>query len=139
MTKIALIKGLDNAFRIAYDSDYETAKKIKPNEVYEYEFKKPRNYDFHKKFFALVNLCFCNQEKYNNIEHLRKDLIICSGHYEIIFDLETGGQKKEALSIAFNSMDEVQFSKLYNDVLQVICDKFLFDKEQVLDSVHQYF
>jgi len=137
--KIALIKGLDNKFSIAYDSDYELAKKIKPNEVYEYEFKKTRNIKFHRKFFALVNLCFSNQETFNNIEHLRKELIICAGHYELIFDLESGTQKKEALSISFASMDETAFNTLYNDVLNVICDKFLFDKEDILNNVAQYF
>jgi len=137
--KIALIKGLDNKFSIAYDSDYELAKKIKPNEVYEYEFKKTRNIKFHRKFFALVNLCFSNQETFNNIEHLRKELIICAGHYELIFDLESSTQKKEALSISFASMDETAFNTLYNDVLNVICDKFLFDKEDVLNNVAQYF
>ena len=137
--KIALIKGLDNKFSIAYDSDYELAKKIKPNEVYEFEFKKTRNIKFHRKFFALVNLCFSNQETFNNIEHLRKELIICAGHYELIFDLESGIQKKEALSISFASMDETAFNTLYNDVLNVICDKFLFDKEDVLNNVAQYF
>lgn len=137
--KIALIKGLDNKFSIAYDSDYELAKKIKPNEVYEYEFKKTRNIKFHRKFFALVNLCFSNQETFNNIEHLRKELIICAGHYELIFDLESGTQKKEALSISFASMDETAFNTLYNDVLNVICEKFLFDKEDVLNNVAQYF
>jgi len=137
--KIALVKGLDNKFSIAYDSDYELAKKIKPNEVYEYEFKKTRNIKFHRKFFALVNLCFSNQETFNNIEHLRKELIICAGHYELIFDLESGTQKKEALSISFASMDETAFNTLYNDVLNVICDKFLFDKEDVLNNVAQYF
>ena len=137
--KIALIKGLDNKFSIAYDSDYELAKKIKPNEVYEYEFKKTRNIKFHRKFFALVNLCFSNQETFNNFKHLRKELIICAGHYELIFDLESGTQKKEALSISFESMDEIEFKKLYSDVLNVICDKFLFDKEDVLNNVAQYF
>ena len=137
--KIALIKGLDNKFSIAYDSDYELAKKIKPNEVYEFEYKKTRNIKFHRKFFALVNLCFSNQEIFNNIEHLRKELIICAGHYELIFDLESGTQKKEALSISFASMDETAFNTLYNDVLNVICEKFLFDKEDVLNNVAQYF
>ena len=137
--KIALIKGLDNKFSIAYDSDYELAKKIKPNEVYEFEYKKTRNIKFHRKFFALVNLCFSNQETFNNIEHLRKELIICAGHYELIFDLESGTQKKEALSISFASMDEIEFNKLYNDVLNIICEKFLFDKEDILNNVAQYF
>ena len=137
--KIALIKSLSGKFHCAYESDYDSAKKIKIGEVYEYEFKKVRNYKFHRKFFALINLCYQNQDKFNNFEHLRKELIICSGHYDLIFDLETGAQKKEAQSISFSKMDEVAFNKLYTDVLNVICDKFLFDKEEVLNEVAQYF
>ena len=137
--KIALIKGLDNKFSIAYDSDYENSKKIKPNEIYEFEYKKPRNIKFHRKFFSLINLCYSNQDIFNNIEHLRKELIICAGHYDLVFDLDTGIQKKEAQSISFASMDEITFEKIYSDVLNVICEKFLFDKQEVLENVHKYF
>ena len=137
--KITLIKTLKGDFKIAYNSDYETAKKIPVNDPIEYEFKKVRNYKFHKKFFALVNLVFNNQEIYNNIEHLRKELIISAGHYELIFDLETGEQKKEALSIKFSSMDEIEFNKVYSDVLNVIVNKFKFDKQDIIDNIEQYF
>ena len=130
---------LQNKIVPLYDTDYEVLKKIKKNTPLLFEVKQERNYKFLKKFFALVNLCFSNQETFNNIEHLRKELIICAGHYELIFDLESGTQKKEALSISFASMDETAFNTLYNDVLNVICDKFLFDKEDVLNNVAQYF
>jgi len=56
--KITLIKQLNNTFKIAYDSDYETTKKIKVGEPYEFEFKNVRNLKFHKKFFALMNMVF---------------------------------------------------------------------------------
>jgi hypothetical protein len=38
----------------------------------------------------------------------------------LIFDLESGTQKKEAQSISFAKMDETEFNKLYSDVLNVI-------------------
>lgn len=134
-----LIKTLNGTFKLAYDSDFEKAKQIPLNVPFEVKYTKKRNAKFHRKFFALVNLCYQNQEQYNNFEHLRKELIICAGHYDLIFDLETGQQKKEAQSISFAKMDETEFSKLYTDVLNVICDKFLFDREEVLNEVAQYF
>ena len=137
--EISLVKTLNGSFKPAYDSDYEKAKSIPLNEPFEVKYTKKRNGKFHRKFFALVNLCYQNQSKYNNIEHLRKHLSICSGHYELVFDLETGEQKKEPLSISFANMDEVEFNQLYNDVLNVICEKFLFDRQEVLDNVAQYF
>ncbi len=134
-----LIKTLNGTFKLAFDSDFEKAKQIPLNVPFEVKYTKKRNWRFHRKFFALVNLCYQNQEQYNNFEHLRKNLIICAGHYDLIFDLETGEQKKEAQSISFAQMDETEFNKLYTDVLNVICDKFLFDKEEVLNEVAQYF
>lgn len=134
-----LIKTLNGTFKLAFDSDFEKAKQIPLNVPFEVKYTKKRNAKFHRKFFALVNLCYQNQEQYNNFEHLRKELIICAGHYDLIFDLETGQQKKEAQSISFAKMDETEFSKLYTDVLNVICDKFLFDREEVLNEVAQYF
>jgi len=137
--KIALVKQLNNTFKIAFDSDYETAKKIKVGEIIDYESKRVRNPKFHRKFFALMNLVFQNQETYNSLEHLRKELIICAGHYDLIFDLETGEQKKEAQSIKFSSIDETEFNKIYNDVLDVIVQKFKFDKQSVIDNIDQHF
>ncbi|MFM2204444.1 MAG: Flavobacterium phage vB FspS hattifnatt9 [Bacteroidota bacterium] len=134
-----LIKTLNGSFKLAYDSDYEKAKQIPLNEPFKVVYTKQRNARFHRKFFSLINLCYQNQETFNNIEHLRKELIICAGHYELIFNLESGTQKKEALSISFSKMDETEFNKLYSDVLNVICDKFLFDKNEILENVQQYF
>jgi len=137
--ELSIVKTLNGSFKPAYDSDYEKAKQIPLNEPFEVKYTKKRNGKFHRKFFGLVNLCYQNQSIFNNIEHLRKELIICSGHYDLIFDLESGEQKKEAQSISFASMDEIAFNQLYSDVLNVICDKFLLDKEEVLESVLQYF
>jgi len=137
MAKISLVRTL-SGFKPAYDSDFELSKKIKLNEVYTYEFKKERNYNFHKKFFALVNMVFQNQEQYTNFEHLRKDLIIESGNYDLRYDL-LGVEIREAKSISFASMDEIEFSKLYNSVIDVIVKYFHFDKEEILQNVEQYF
>ena len=137
MSKISLVRTL-SGFKPAYDSDFELSKKIKLNEIYEYEFKKPRNYNFHKKFFALVNMVFQNQEQYTNFEHLRKDLIIESGNYDLRYDL-LGVEIREAKSISFSSMDEVKFSELYNSVIDVIINYFHFDRQDILDNVEQYY
>jgi len=137
--EITLVKKLNGSFCLAFDSDFDKAKKIPLNEPFTVSYTKKRNAQFHRKFFALINLCYQNQSLFNNIEHLRKELILCAGHYELIFDLETGTQKKEALSISFASMDETEFNQLYSDVLNVICEKFLIDKEDVLENVLQYF
>ena len=137
--KITLIKQLNGNFKVAYDSDYEKAKKIKVNEFYEFDYKQPRNYKFHKKFFALLELVYQNQEQYNNIEHLRKKLTIAAGFYEMVYDLETGKDTKEALSISFAQMDEIEFAEFYNRIVDVIVKWLKIDKQDLIDNITQYF
>ena len=137
--ELNLVKQLNGSFKLAFDSDPDKATQIPLNEPFVVIHTKKRNAKFHRKFFALVHLCYQNQNHFNNYDHLRKELIICAGHYELIFDLENGTQKKEALSISFANMDETAFNKLYTDVLNVICEKFLFDKQEILDNVAQFF
>lgn len=137
MSKISLVRTL-SGFKPAFDSDFEESKKIKIGEVYQYEYKKPRNYMFLKKFFALVKMVYDNQEQYTNIEHLRKDLIIESGNYDLRHDL-LGVEVREAKSISFAQMSENEFSELYNSVVDVIIKYFHFDKEEIAENVERYF
>jgi len=136
--KITLIKQLNNSFKIAYNSDYENAKKIQLNEPIEFEFKRVRNYKFHKKFFALINLVFENQEQYINIEHLRKDLIISAGYYDLRFNIE-GVEIQEAKSISFAKMDETEFSELYNRIIDVVVKWLGIERQDIIDNIEQYF
>jgi len=136
--KITLIKTFSGSFKPAYDTDYENAKKIALNEPFEFEFKKPRNYRFHKKFFALINMLYQNQEQYNNLEHLRKDLIVAAGYYDLRYNFD-GVEILEPKSISFASMDENEFNLLYSAVIDVIVKYFNFDKEDIIREVEQYF
>ena len=136
--KITLIKQLNNSFKIAYDSDYEKLKKIKVAEPYEFEYKNVRNLKFHKKYFALINLLFQNQERYNNLDHLRKDLTIEAGYYDLRANIH-GEEVKEAKSISFASMDEDEFSEYYNAILDCIVKYFNFDKQEIIDNVEMFY
>lgn len=99
---------------------------------------KKRNYKFHKKYFALINLVFDNQEIYNNIDHLRYDLTKASGFYTIRKDME-GNDVVEVDSISFSSMDEFTFNDLYSRTLYSIVKYFNFDKEEINTHIEQYF
>ena len=136
--KITLIKQLNNSFKLAYNSDYETAKKIALNEPVEFEFTKKRNIKFHKKFFALLNLVFENQELYINIEHLRKDLTISAGYYILRYNFE-GVEITEAKSISFANMDEIEFSEFYNRVIDVVVKWLGIEKQDIIENIQQYF
>lgn len=136
--KISLVKNLNNTFSLAYNSDYEKAKKITPGEVFTYETKKSRNIKFHRKFFAMINLVFDNQEIYTNVDDLRNDLTIEAGFFTRRFNLE-GDEVKKANSISFASMDEYTFSEFYNAVLNVVIRHFGHDKEALETELIQHF
>ena len=43
-----------------YDSDYDLKKRLRVGSVVKCKVSNPRNYEHHKKFFALVRLTFDN-------------------------------------------------------------------------------
>jgi hypothetical protein len=135
--QITLIKTL-NGFKLAYNSDHELAKKIPLNEPIIYEWKKPRNLKFHKKFFALLNLVFENQERYNNLDHLRKDLTISAGYYDLRLNIE-GVEIREAKSISFAKMTDTEFSDYYNRIIDVVVKWLGIDKDDIIQNINQYF
>jgi len=136
--KITIAKQLDNSFKIVYDSDFESLRKMPVGREYEVEIKNRRNYKFHKKFFALINLVYQNQEHYNNLNHLRSDLIKASGFYEERTSFD-GELITEAKSIKFSKMDEIEFNDLYNRVIDTVVKYFNFDKELIIDNVNKHF
>lgn len=112
-----------------YDSDYENLKKIKIGDEVKAEIKKPRNYLFHKKFFALLNLAFQNQDEFDNFEKFRFVMVMKAGWFEAI---KTGkGVVYMPKSISFGKMDEFEFEKLYNAMLQEVITLIGADKETI--------
>ena len=64
-----------------FNSDSENLKacKLKEGKEYEVEIKQKRNYEHHKKYFALLNLCFDNQEHFELFDDLREYITIKAG------------------------------------------------------------
>lgn len=136
--KFTLVKGLDNKFTLAFNSDLEKSKKLKAGVFFECEIKKKRNYMFHKKYFALINMVFDNQESYNNIDHLRHDITVEAGFYDKYINFQ-GVEVKKAKSVNFSNMDNIEFNELYNRSIDVIVKYFKFKKADILEHIEQYF
>lgn len=122
-----------------YDSDYEIYSKISLGEEFEIEYKKQRNLKFHKKAFALFKLAFENQEAYSDLNDLRRDLTITAGYYTESANMLTGEVFKHAKSISFASMDEIEFSNLYESVKNVISQWLGIENEAIEEEISQYF
>lgn len=120
---------------------------IKLGDVVSIEIKKSRNYEFHKKWFALIQLMFEQKfEHFNNIEYkgtkvlpnfdrFRKDVIIKTGRYTPVFNAD-GEVRLEADSISFGRMSADEFDKLYSDTVQVALDLLSnFNEQDITDAI----
>lgn len=113
------------------DDDYDEKKKLKLGRKYTVSVKEARNYDFHKKYFALINLTweYLNeeQEKFfnNSKEVFRKSLEVTAGHCERIFSFKEKNWVDIPKSVAFDKMDEFEFRDLYDSVKNVIFSSIL--------------
>lgn len=115
------------------DSTAEYLQKIKNGAVLGGEFAQPRNYEFHKRYFALLNLGFEAWEpierEHNglpvvkNFERFRKDVAIASGFYELTVNLK-GETRAEAKSISFARMDDIEFNDLYQKTITLFLGKY---------------
>jgi len=109
------------------------------------EFKQVRNYNFLKKYMALMNIGFDAFEpsaaEYNghpvekNFDRFRHDITILAGYFTFTADIN-GDPKAIAKSISFGNMTEEEFGELYSKTIDVLLRKVLtnYSKDD-LDSV----
>ena len=127
--------GLLPASRGEFDK-LEKAKFIE-GEYYEVDIRKKRNIKFHRKFFALINLCFENQEHYKHVEDLREELILLAGFFRETVN-HLGEVKRKALSLSFSSMDEIQFEDVYNKVLTEVMLMLDCENEDIEEQLSNF-
>lgn len=90
-----------------------------------------RNPQFHRKWFALVQLAFehwsdtAEPVKYKDIdvqpdfERFRKDITILAGKFHYVTNLR-GEVRAEADSISFGKMSQQDFERLYSQTISVL-------------------
>jgi hypothetical protein len=114
--------------------DEEKLSKWKFGSIMECEVKKPRNGQFHRKFFALINVVYINQEKYTQLDDLLVEVKLKTGHYK-----EHLTTKGEIIylpkSISFAQMDEMEFGLFYSKVIDVVLKHFMKVSPEELDTM----
>lgn len=107
------------------DDDYDEKKKLKIGQAYTVEVRVARNVDFHRKYFALIAYAweFLNEKElatFKTKDNFRKYLEISAGHCEVIFHPRLQEFVEIPKSISFGSMDNAEFSDLYQRVKDVV-------------------
>lgn len=136
--EVYLRKGMGGVLVPADQRSKDRLDKYKNGTVLRTELTKPRNYQFHKKFFAMRDVAFENQERYTDDEEFRKELIIAAGYYVEHHHLD-GTVSREAKSMSFGAMDDNEFGELYAKVFWVIINQVLpgADASQFQSAVDQ--
>ena len=79
----------------------------------------PRNLAHHRKFFAMLQLVFNNQERYGCFDHFLDALKIALGHCETSILLD-GTPHYKPKSISFTNMDQTAFDEFYNQACDFV-------------------
>lgn len=112
-----------------FSSDLDEVVKLKQNTEYKFEVVHPRNYEFHKKFFALINLGFENQDKYKDYTEYRLIKQMQAGFFKLV--VTEKGKVYLPESISFANMDEIEFEQVYKRVLDIIVSEIKITSEQI--------
>lgn len=112
MSVILLRKRLGGSLEPIDDMGREALAKIGQGSIVKCDITRPRSILFHRKFFAMLQMIYHNQDHYKSPEHL---LEVCKhrvGHVEIISTKH--GEIVRAKSISFAEMDDTAFSNFYD-------------------------
>lgn len=128
-----------------YDSDLDEKHRLRIGDNVLCTIKRPRNYEFHKKYFALLRLTVAN------LPHLiqqqmqiftEEDLLDC---LKIDLGLFTtrwhgGRQIVKTGSISFAKMDNTEFEKFFSRSVETILRIYLrgTDRQALIEEVENY-
>lgn len=113
----------------ADDGTREKVEKMPRGSVLRGEFKRARNPQFHRKYFALLNVGYQIWEPgeemtkwgqvQKNFDQYRQQVQVLAGFGEPVFNLD-GTFRMRSKSISFSNMTEDDFAVLFSNVIDVI-------------------
>ena len=87
------------------------------------ELKRPRNLQFHQKFFAMLSIILANQDYYKSIDDLLDVCKLAVGHCRTIRTKQ--GDVKIPMSISFAALDDSSFADFYDRVIVWVCTEVI--------------
>jgi len=102
---------------------WEEYEKFPMGEDVTAEPKQPRNLGNHRRFFAFLKVVYDMQEVYTNMEDLRVELKLKTGHYTE--HITTKGKLIYVpKSMDFSNMDDIKFKDFFSKCIDVALDSF---------------
>jgi hypothetical protein len=128
-----------------YDSDLDEKHRLRIGDNVLCTIKRPRNYEFHKKYFALLRLTVAN------LPHLiqqqmqiftEEDLLDCLKIDLGLFATRWHGGRQivKTGSISFAKMDNTEFEKFFSRSVDAILRIYLrgTDRQTLIEEVENY-
>jgi aminopeptidase C len=124
------------------DEDAIELRRVGIGDILQAKALDQRNVQHHRKFFALIRVVYDNMPEqfdrhFPTKDDLRHELIKRAGFYKEYIDLK-GNKQYRAESISFDSMGQKRFDDLYNRVLDVVVQWFLFDRDVLESEIMQF-
>lgn len=129
-----------------HDSDLDLKKRLRVGSVVRCKVSNPRNYEHHKKFFALVRLTFDNlplpwverwniRNEYDMLRRFKRDL----GYFTNTVN-EYGEHEIEYLSISFAAMEQHEFEQFYNQCIDLVLFRYIkgIDKQDLITEIENF-
>lgn len=136
MARLFLKKTL-RGFEPADEPSMEIFRKYKVGEIYRGDVVKPRSYQHHKQCFALLNLTYSNQERWNTFENFRKAVAIAAGHTEELMTVH-GELIRLPKSLSYDSLDEIEFTQVFGAMMTVCASILGLENPELEAEVSKY-
>ena len=129
-----------------YDSDHDLKQRLRIGSTARCRVSQPRNYEFHKKFFALVRLTYDNlplplveRWRIRSVDDMLRRFKRDLGYFTSSVN-ELGEREIEYSSISFAAMDEEEFERFYNGSVNLVLDKYIrgLEREDLLTEVEHF-
>ena len=151
MAKYQMIKAAGGVFCPADEMYLDKLNRFENGGLYEIEIKKVNNPALHRKLFSFFKFCFDHWSAENSdvqfadevkqFNHFRKRLTILAGYFYEFVDFDTGEIRKEAQSLKFDEMDDVERGKVLSAVINAAL-KHVFGNttdENVINRLYAFF
>lgn len=120
-----------------YPSDWDSKKKLVLGQDYEADIKMPRNYQFHKKLFALFNIGCQNSKMDLPFEVYRKIMTVRAGYFTAY--QTDKGVYYEPDSLSFTAKDEARIAEVYSRVMDAIINDIGSTSEKIEKALIEFF
>jgi len=122
--KVLVRKTVQGLLAPTDEAGAEALKKWKAGDELWCEFRLARFPRHHKLYFALLTIVYENQERYTSFEMFRKAVQVAAGHFDMIYTVNGEGVVSTK-SIDYSSLDQVEFDRVFGEVMRVCLDNFM--------------